>query len=89
MTVSAGLRAIGSLSVVVILVAAIIGLAALRLLIEGSPTGSIVLRSLIVSGVGLAVMVVFNVWHTGRLKQYCVLLGILAERASPLRFRTC
>jgi NCS2 family nucleobase:cation symporter-2 len=62
---------------VVFLVGTIIGLAALRVLLEDSPSGSIAARDGIVTGCALAVMTALNIWNKGRLKLFCILIGMI------------
>lgn len=66
-----------SAGLVIFLVGTIIGLAALRVVLEDSPSGAIHAHDEIVAGSALAVMVAFNIWNKGRLKLFCILLGML------------
>jgi NCS2 family nucleobase:cation symporter-2 len=61
---------------VVFLVGTIIGLAALRILLENSPSGSLTAQEGIVTGCALAVMAALNIWNKGRLKLFCILIGM-------------
>jgi len=67
-----------SAGLVIFLVGALIGLAALRILLEDSPVGALDLRDGVVAGCALAVMFAFNIWNKGRLKLFCILLGMVA-----------
>jgi NCS2 family nucleobase:cation symporter-2 len=62
---------------VVFLIGVIIGLAALRLLIGQSPTNSIPAANAGVAGVSLAVMIALNIWNKGRLRLFCILIGMM------------
>jgi xanthine permease XanP len=62
---------------VVFLVGVIIGLAALRLLIGQSATHSIAGPNAAVAGLSLAVMIGLNIWNKGRLRLFCILIGML------------
>ena len=66
-----------SAGLVVFLVGTIIGLAAFRLLLEGSPTGTLVWHDGIVTGCALSVMAALNIWNKGQLKLFCILIGML------------
>jgi xanthine permease XanP len=66
-----------SAGLVIFLVGAIIGLAALHVLLEDSQTGSLTAPDGIVTVCALAVMVAFNVWNKGRLKLFCILIGMV------------
>lgn len=63
---------------VIFLVGTIIGLAALRVLLEDSASGVLDARDAIVTGCTLAVMAALNVWNKGRLKLFCILIGMVA-----------
>ena len=67
-----------SAGLVVFLVGVIIGLAALRVLLEGSPSASLTTPDAIVAGSSLAVMAGLNIWNKGRLKLFCILIGMVA-----------
>jgi xanthine permease XanP len=67
-----------SAGLVVFLVGTIIGLAALRILLEDSPSGALTAREGIVAGSALAVMAGLNIWNKGRLKLFCILIGMVA-----------
>jgi xanthine permease XanP len=62
---------------VVFLVGVIIGLAALKLLLDSS--GGTVLSgpNAFVAGVSMATMVALNIWNKGRLRLFCILIGML------------
>ena len=61
---------------VVFLVGTIIGLAAFRVVLDDSPTGVLTGADGIVVGCSLAIMIALNVWNKGRLKLFCILIGI-------------
>jgi NCS2 family nucleobase:cation symporter-2 len=65
-----------SAGLVVFLVGVIIGLAAVHLLLED--TGALSGRESLVAAVAFAVMVGLNVWNKGRLRLFCILIGMLA-----------
>jgi xanthine permease XanP len=60
---------------VVFLIGVIIGLAALRLLV--GDTGSLAARDASVVGIALAVMIALNIWNKGRLRLFCILIGMI------------
>jgi xanthine permease XanP len=60
---------------VVFLIGVIIGLAALRLLVGES--GSLSGTDAQVVGVALAVMIGLNIWNKGRLRLFCILIGMI------------
>lgn len=62
---------------VVFLIGVIIGLAALRLLIGQSATNSIPGPNAAVAGLSLAVMIGLNIWNKGRLRLFCILIGMV------------
>ena len=66
-----------SAGLVVFLVGAIVGLAALRLLLEDNAAGALTAADGIVAGGALAVMVGLNIWSKGRLKLFCILIGMV------------
>jgi xanthine permease XanP len=66
-----------SAGLVVFLVGTIIGLAALRVLLEDSSSGALTAQDGIVAGCALAVMIALNIWNKGRLKLFCILIGML------------
>jgi xanthine permease XanP len=66
-----------SAGLVVFLVGTIIGLAALRVLLEDSAIGTLTAQDGTVTGCALAVMVALNIWNKGRLKLFCILIGML------------
>ncbi len=67
-----------SAGLVVLLVGMIIGLAALRLLLEDNSQGVVVGPDALVAGLALAVMTGLNIWNKGRLKLFCILIGMAA-----------
>jgi NCS2 family nucleobase:cation symporter-2 len=75
-----------SAGLVVLLIGAIVGLAACRLLIEGSTAGAVTVRDAGVVATALAVMVGLNIWTTGRLKLFCILIGMVAGYAAAAAF---
>jgi xanthine permease XanP len=62
---------------VVLLIGAIIGLAALRVLVGDDPAGSISGANALVAGVSLAVMVGLNIWNKGKLRLFSILIGMV------------
>jgi NCS2 family nucleobase:cation symporter-2 len=66
-----------SAGLVVFLVGCIIGLAALRVLLEDEPTGALDGRDCIVAGCALAVMAALNIWSRGWPKLFCILIGMV------------
>ncbi len=62
---------------VVFLIGVIIGLAALHLLIGQSATKSIPGPNAAVAGLALAVMIALNIWNKGRLRLFCILIGMV------------
>jgi len=62
---------------VVFLIGVIIGLAALHLLIGQSATNSIPGPNAAVAGLALAVMIGLNIWNKGRLRLFCILIGMV------------
>lgn len=62
---------------VVFLIGVIIGLAALHLLIGQSATNSIPGPKASVAGLALAVMIALNIWNKGRLRLFCILIGMV------------
>jgi xanthine permease XanP len=67
---------------VVFLIGVIIGLAALRLLIGQSATHSIAGPNAAVAGLSLVVMIALNIWNKGRLRLFCILIGMLVGYAA-------
>jgi len=65
-----------SAGLVVFLIGVIIGLAALRVLLEDNATGILQSSDAIVAGCALAVMAGLNIWNKGRLKLFCILIGM-------------
>ena len=61
---------------VVFLVGTIIGLAALRVMLEDSARGALTMQDGTVGGCALAVMAALNIWNKGRLKLFCILIGM-------------
>jgi NCS2 family nucleobase:cation symporter-2 len=66
-----------SAGLVVFLVGTIIGLAAFRVVLEDSPTGTLTAQDGIVTGCALAVMIALNIWNKGLLRLFCILVGML------------
>ncbi len=62
---------------VVFLVGVIIGLAALRVMLDGAPGGMVSGRGALVAGASLATMIGLNIWNKGRLRLFCILAGML------------
>jgi xanthine permease XanP len=67
-----------SAGLVIFLVGTIIGLAALRVVLEDSPSGTLTAQDGIVIGCALAAMTALNIWNKGRLKLFCILIGMVA-----------
>ncbi len=66
---------------VVFLVGVIIGLAALRIML-GDGGGSMVSgRGALVAGLSLATMIGLNIWNKGRLRLFCILVGMVVGYA--------
>jgi xanthine permease XanP len=65
-----------SAGLVVFLVGVIIGLASLRILLEGNPGGELGGQDGIVAACALGIMVALNIWSKGRLKLFCILIGM-------------
>lgn len=70
-----------SAGLVVFLVGVIIGLAALRILLEDNPAGVVTGPDALVAGCSIAVMAGLNIWNKGRLKLFCILIGMAAGYA--------
>jgi NCS2 family nucleobase:cation symporter-2 len=66
-----------SAGLVVFLIGTIIGLAALRVLLDESPSGALTARGAAVAGCALAVMAALNIWNKGRPKLFCILIGMV------------
>jgi xanthine permease XanP len=62
---------------VVFLIGVIIGLAALRLLVGEGSGGTLAGRDATVAGLALAVMIALNIWNKGRLRLFCILIGMI------------
>ncbi|MHB8883836.1 MAG: uracil-xanthine permease family protein [Methylovirgula sp.] len=62
---------------VVFLVGVIIGRAALRVLLDSSAGGMVSGRAALVAGTSLATMIGLNIWNKGRLRLFCILVGML------------
>jgi NCS2 family nucleobase:cation symporter-2 len=92
MTIFAGLTEIGlaqlwsrlrafipseTAGLVVLLIGVIIGLAAFRVLLGDDPAGSVSGANALVAGVSLTVMVGLNIWSKGRLRLFCILIGMV------------
>jgi xanthine permease XanP len=67
-----------SAGLVIFLVGNIIALAALRVLLQDSPSGALAGRDEIVCGCALAVMAGLNIWNRGRLRLFCILIGMVS-----------
>jgi len=66
-----------SAGLVVFLVGCIIGLAALRVLLEDQPSGMLDGPDCIVTGCALAVMAALTIWSSGWPKLFCILIGMV------------
>jgi xanthine permease XanP len=66
-----------SAGLVIVLVGFIIGLAAVHVMLDDSATGRLDAKDGIVAGCALAVMAALNVWNNGRLKLFCILIGMV------------
>jgi xanthine permease XanP len=66
-----------SAGLVIFLVGNIIALAALRILLQDSHSGALAGRDEIVCGCALAVMTGLNIWNRGRLRLFCILIGMV------------
>ncbi len=66
-----------SAGLVIFLVGNIIALAALRTLLQDSPSGALAGSDEIVAGCALAVMTGLNIWNKGRLRLFCILIGMV------------
>jgi xanthine permease XanP len=62
---------------VVFLIGAIIGLAALRVMLGDGVGGMISGRGALVAGVSIATMISLNIWNKGRLRLFCILVGMV------------
>ncbi len=62
---------------VVFLVGTTVGLAALRVLLDGNSAGALTSSNEIVVGAALAVMAGLNIWSQGRLKLFSILIGMV------------
>ncbi len=62
---------------VVFLIGMIIGLASLRILLEDNAAGALAADDGTVAGGALAVMMGLNIWNKGRLKLFCILIGMV------------
>jgi xanthine permease XanP len=67
-----------STGLVVFMVGVMVGLASLRILLEGSPSGALGGNDGIVAGCALGIMIALNIWSQGRLKLFCILIGMVA-----------
>jgi NCS2 family nucleobase:cation symporter-2 len=61
---------------VVFLLGVIIGLAALRVMLSADGSGMVSGRDALVAGVSLGTMIGLNIWNKGRLRLFCILLGM-------------
>jgi xanthine permease XanP len=66
-----------SAGLVVFLIGMIIGLASLRILLEDNAAGALAADDGTVAGGALAVMIGLNIWNKGRLKLFCILIGMV------------
>ncbi len=66
-----------SAGLVVFLIGVIIGLASLRILLDGNAAGTLAAGDGVVAGCTLAVMIGLNIWNKGRLKLFCILIGMM------------
>ncbi len=66
-----------SAGLVIVLVGFIIGLAAVHVMVEDDVSGALSAKDGIVAGCALAVMAGLNVWNNGRLKLFCILIGMV------------
>jgi xanthine permease XanP len=66
-----------SAGLVIFLVGTIIGLAALHILLEDSSSGVLTAKDGVVTGCTLAAMAALNIWNKGRLKLFCMLIGMM------------
>jgi NCS2 family nucleobase:cation symporter-2 len=62
---------------VVVLIGIIIGLAAFRVMVGNNSAGSIPGRDALVATVSIGVMIGLNIWNKGRLRLFCILIGML------------
>ena len=62
---------------VVFLVGVIIGLAALRVLLNQSSGNMVAGRDAWVAGASIATMIGLNIWNKGRLRLFCILIGMV------------
>src|SRR5205085_2036021 len=62
---------------VVFLIGVVIGLAALRVLLDDAPGGVPPGRDGLVAVVTIAVMIGLNIWNKGKLRLFCILAGMV------------
>jgi NCS2 family nucleobase:cation symporter-2 len=62
---------------VVLLIGVIIGLAALRVMLGDDLASSITGTNAVVASISFAVMVGLNIWNKGRLRLFCILIGMV------------
>jgi NCS2 family nucleobase:cation symporter-2 len=62
---------------VVFLIGVIIGLAALRILLGAAHGNMVAGRDALVAGASLGVMIALNIWNKGKLRLFCILIGML------------
>jgi xanthine permease XanP len=62
---------------VVLLVGVIVGLAALRVMLDEAGGGMVSGRDALVAGASLAIMIGLNIWNKGRLRLFCILIGMV------------
>ena len=63
---------------VVFLIGVNVGLAALRTLMGEGSSGALAGSSAIVAAIALTVMIGLNIWNKGRLRLFCILIGMVA-----------
>ncbi len=61
---------------VIVLVGFIIGLAAVHVMLDDNAAGTLTAKDGFVVGCALAVMAALNIWNNGRLKLFCILIGM-------------
>jgi xanthine permease XanP len=62
---------------VVFLIGVIIGLAALHIMLDDGGGRTISNRGALVAGVSIGIMIGLNIWNKGRLRLFCILVGML------------
>ncbi len=61
---------------VILLIGVIIGLAALGLVVRDSGTSMVSGGDALLAGVSIGTMIALNIWNKGRLKLFCILIGM-------------